>query len=170
VKRSCKLGASVHLNSSELVFASMDPSLHEWRLFPPVHACKNRKVVYISCVMPWTVVARPVTREGEAPLENFSPPLLEKCIRHSSKNFGPLSENSSPLLVTQAGYGPGGRSKTVRCLFVVGMRAPACVRKCKRKRLNHHNGLCLVLPSRRAFIRVILLRRVFAVVCVLFVT
>jgi len=45
-----------------------------------------------------------------APLENFSPPwknVLTKFenIGHSSKILGPL-ENSSPLLVSQAGYGP----------------------------------------------------------------
>jgi len=45
-------------------------------------------------------------------LENFSPPP-EKCVGYSLKildivkKFGPLSENSSPLLVSQAGYGPG---------------------------------------------------------------
>jgi len=49
---------------------------------------------------------------GDAPLENFSPPL-EKCVGHGSKlldivtKFGPLSENSLPFLVSQAGYGPG---------------------------------------------------------------
>ena len=34
---------------------------------------------------------------GESPLENFSPPL---------EKFGPLPENSSHPLVSQAGYGP----------------------------------------------------------------
>jgi len=38
---------------------------------------------------------------------------LEKCVGHNLKlldvvqKFGPLSENFSPLLVSQAGYGPG---------------------------------------------------------------
>jgi len=41
---------------------------------------------------------------GEAHLKFFSPPL-EKCVGHSLKNLG-LSENSSPHLVSQAGYGP----------------------------------------------------------------
>ena len=44
-------------------------------------------------------------------LENFSLPL-EKCAGHYLKHldivkkFRPFSENSSPLLVSQAGYGP----------------------------------------------------------------
>jgi len=53
---------------------------------------------------------RPVTRGGEAPLENFSPPL-EKCVGHRLKLLDivkktwTLSENSSLLLVSQAGHG-----------------------------------------------------------------
>jgi len=48
---------------------------------------------------------------GEALPRKFSPPWknvldIIKNIRHSSKILGPLSENSSPLLVSQAGYGP----------------------------------------------------------------
>ena len=48
---------------------------------------------------------------GEAHPRKFSP-LLEKCVGYSLKIldvvniFGPLSENSSPLLVSQASYGP----------------------------------------------------------------
>jgi len=34
---------------------------------------------------------------------------LEKCVGHGSK-FGTHSENSSPPLVSQTGYGPGIRS------------------------------------------------------------
>jgi len=58
------------------------------------------------------VATRTVTR-GE--LEIFSP-LLEKCVGNNLKildivkKIGPLSENSSPFLVSQAGYGPGGNS------------------------------------------------------------
>jgi len=63
----------------------------------------------------WVIVSfvsllrRPVSRGGEDPLQNISPPL-EKCVEHRSKlldslkNLG-LSENSSPPLVAQAGYG-----------------------------------------------------------------
>jgi len=59
---------------------------------------------------------RPVTKGGDARIENFSPPL-EKCIGYSLKilditqKFGPLSEKSSPFLVSQAGYGPGAKSR-----------------------------------------------------------
>ena len=48
---------------------------------------------------------------GRRPLENFFTPL-EKYVGHSLKlldiilKIGPLSENSSLLLVSQAGYGP----------------------------------------------------------------
>jgi len=64
-----------------------------------------------SCPHKECLLTRPVTRGREAPLKNFSPPL-EKCVGHSLKlldtvqKFGPLSENSSPLLVSQADYGP----------------------------------------------------------------
>jgi len=34
-------------------------------------------------------------------------PPLEKCVGHSSKKFGPLSENSLLPPVSQAGCGPG---------------------------------------------------------------
>jgi len=62
------------------------------------------------------VLFRPVTREaqGEAksPLEKFSPSLA-KCVGHSlklldtvQKFLAPLTK-FSPLLVSQAGYGPG---------------------------------------------------------------
>jgi len=50
---------------------------------------------------------RPVTGWSR---ENFSPPR-EKCVGYSLKildivqKIGPLSENSSPLVVSQAGYG-----------------------------------------------------------------
>ena len=39
---------------------------------------------------------------GAAPWKIFRPPV-EKCVGHSSKILGP-SENSSPPLVSQAGY------------------------------------------------------------------
>ena len=45
------------------------------------------------------------------PRKIFAP--LEKCVGHilklleTGQKFEPLSENSSPLLVSQAGYGPG---------------------------------------------------------------
>jgi len=54
----------------------------------------------------------------------FAP--LEKCVGYSLKimdivkKFGPLSENSSPLLVSQAGYGPGSENE----------RNSACVQSC----------------------------------------
>jgi len=46
---------------------------------------------------------RPGTRGRGDRKKNFTP--LEKYIGHSLKNLG-LSENSSPLLASQAGYGP----------------------------------------------------------------
>ena len=49
------------------------------------------------------MTTRPVTSGGEAPPKIFFVPL-EKCVGHSLKNLGP-SENSSPHLVSQAGYG-----------------------------------------------------------------
>ena len=58
---------------------------------------------FLICVS--RVITRPVTRGGESP--------LEKCVGHNLKlletgqKFEPLLENSSPLLVSQAGYGPG---------------------------------------------------------------
>jgi len=48
---------------------------------------------------------------GRSPLEKFLP-SLEKCAGHNLKlldtvqKLGPLSEHSSPFLVSQAGYGP----------------------------------------------------------------
>jgi len=33
---------------------------------------------------------------GEASLENFSPPILEKCVGHSLKNLGPSQKNLRP--------------------------------------------------------------------------
>jgi len=53
-------------------------------------------------------------RGGEAPLENVSPPwknVLDTVSNHWTqfKKFGPLSENSSPLLVSQAGSGTGAK-------------------------------------------------------------
>jgi len=42
---------------------------------------------------------------GEAPKKIFIPP--RKMCWIYFKKFGPLSENSSPLLMSQAGYGPG---------------------------------------------------------------
>jgi len=65
---------------------------------------------------------RPVTRRAQGaaspPLENFSAPL-EKCVGYSLKlldivqKIWALSENSSPLLVSQAGYGPVGKSNFI---------------------------------------------------------
>ena len=61
------------------------------------------------------LVTRPVTKRGtQPPLEKLSPPL-KKCLGHivcitivfihaSDVKFGPPSENSSSLLVSQAGY------------------------------------------------------------------
>ena len=78
---------------------------------------------------------RPGTRDGEAPLQNLSPPpwknvLKVKTSGHSLKKCGPLSENSSPPLVSQAGYGPvspSARSKEEqrerRRLFIIGVGA-----------------------------------------------
>jgi len=46
-----------------------------------------------------------------SPRKIFAP--LDKCVGHTlklldiAKKFGPLSENFSPLLVSQDGYGPG---------------------------------------------------------------
>jgi len=57
---------------------------------------------------------------GETYLQNFSPPL-EKFVGHSlkildivQKNW-PLSENSSPLVVSQAGYGPAYTKRSHHC-------------------------------------------------------
>jgi len=63
------------------------------------------------------VLSRPVIRGvqgAKPPLEKFSLPL-EKCVGHSLKmldivqKIWALSENSSPLLVSQAGYGHGSQ-------------------------------------------------------------
>ena len=62
--------------------------------------------------------SRPATSEGEAPSEKFSP-LMEECVGLSLKLFdvvkkiGPLSENSSPHLVSQAGYGPASYMRDI---------------------------------------------------------
>jgi len=55
-------------------------------------------------------MGRPVTRAGEVPLEKFRHlenvlDILQNYWTHFKK-FEPLSGNSSPLLVSQAGYGP----------------------------------------------------------------
>jgi len=47
---------------------------------------------------------RPVTKGGEAPKKIFAPPW--KNVLDIVKKSGPLSENSLPLLVSQACYGP----------------------------------------------------------------
>jgi len=57
------------------------------------------------------VTIRPVTRGGEPPRKKFGSPgkmcwTSFKIIGHSFKKMGP-SENSSPFLMSQAGYGPG---------------------------------------------------------------
>jgi len=61
-----------------------------------------------------TIGHRPVTREegSKPPLQTFSPPwknLLGIAENYWTlfEKFGPLSENSSPRLVFQVGYGPG---------------------------------------------------------------
>jgi len=51
-------------------------------------------------------------RGGKIPLQNCSPPWSNvlgtvENYRTWFKKVGPLSENSSPPLVSQAGYGPG---------------------------------------------------------------
>ena len=78
---------------------------------------KVRKGSGVACVfsnqLPHVLQARNQGghREGEAPPENFST-LMEKFVGYILKlsdivnKCGPLSENSSPLLVSQAGYGP----------------------------------------------------------------
>jgi len=67
---------------------------------------------------------RPVTRgdAGEAkPLENFSPPwknvlgIVQNCWMGIVEKVGPLSQNSSPPLVSQAGYGPRGENFSRFC-------------------------------------------------------
>ena len=65
------------------------------------------------------LINRPVTRGkgGEAPPRKIFA-HLEKCVGYSLKTvdkfkkFGPLSENSSTLLVSQAGYGPAHKRLT----------------------------------------------------------
>jgi len=57
------------------------------------------------------LLTRPVTRGGRRPPRKLFAPL-GKCVGHGLKlldivqKIGPLSENSSPLLVSQAGNGP----------------------------------------------------------------
>jgi len=56
-----------------------------------------KKIAYAS--------SRPITRGWANPLKiSFAPP---ENVLDIVKKFGPLSENSSPTLVSQAGYGPG---------------------------------------------------------------
>jgi len=68
-------------------------------------------------------VTRTVTRGAKLPLENFCHPL-EKCVGYGLKlldtvqKCGSLSENSSPLLVSQAGYGPARYGKNNKKRFV----------------------------------------------------
>ena len=78
-----------------------------WQPFPVISLLKG--------------LGRPVTKGGEAPLENFSL-SLEKFVGYSlklldivQKNWAPQT-NISPLLVSQAGYGPwpGGNATALR--------------------------------------------------------
>ena len=80
-------------------------------------------------------LGRPVTRGVgvEAPLENFSH-LLEKCVGYSLKlleivqKIGPLSDKYLPLLVSQAGYGPGVKFSVRFSVRVWGLGFTASVR------------------------------------------
>jgi len=58
-------------------------------------------------------------QKGRSPLRTFFAPPLEKCVGHSLKLLDIVqkiwapSENSSPLLVPQAGHRPGVNTRNI---------------------------------------------------------
>ena len=71
-------------------------------------SCKLQKLVPVQKL--YRVYARLVTREAQGGnlLQFFLPPWKNMLdIGHSFKKFGPLSQNSSSPLASQAGYRPG---------------------------------------------------------------
>jgi len=92
-------------------------------------------------------MTRPVSRGENPPLEIFAPPWKNELdiVQHhwtKFKQFRPLSENPSPLLVSQAGYW-----SVYDCLVISEARTTSKLKRFRQidnEQYNSHTGPCTV--------------------------